>query len=380
MINSDSKYSVLIVDDTPGNIQVIGNILYQKGVNILIAQSGRDALTVISRKFPDVILLDIMMPEMDGFEVCEHLKRDPATKDIPIIFLTAKTHTDDVVKGFESGAVDYVTKPFNPIELLARVFTQLELKRSRDIIMTQNQRLGEQNRKLQELNAAKDKFFSIIAHDLRNPFNTLIGLSGVLKNELDNYEPDRIRQYGQRIYQASERGYNLLENLLEWSKSQTGRIQFQPENVHLKNMITESLEVLESYAKIKQIAIHVEIPEDMDVFADKNMLKTVIRNLVSNAIKYTEHGGTVNINAKDTGSEIEATVADTGVGIKKDTLEELFRIGAYYSTSGTAQEKGTGLGLILCKEFIEKHDGKIWVESEVGKGSTFTFTIPLAFL
>jgi len=372
MSNSDSKYHVLIVDDVPENIQVVSRILYQKGINISIAQSGREALTIVSRKPPDVILLDIMMPEMDGFEVCKRLKNTLATKDIPIIFLTAKTHADDIVKGFKLGAVDYITKPFNPPELLARVFTHLELKKSRDIIMAQN-------KELHELNATRDKFFSIIAHDLRNPFCQLIMLSDLLRNELRNYSLDQIEKWVQKLYQASERGYNLLANLLEWARSQTGRMPFQPEQVHLNDLVMESLEVFASAAEHKQFSVHAEIPEEMMIFADKNMLNTIIRNLVSNAIKYTERGGEVTIEAKERGEGkwIEIAISDTGVGIKEEKLEKLFRIDVHYSTIGTAREKGTGLGLILCKEFVEQHGGKIWVESEEGKGSMFTFTVPL---
>ena len=377
-VNLTSKDNVLIVDDVPENIQVISGILYQKGINLFIAQSGREALTIVARKPPDLVLLDIMMPEMDGFEVCVHLKKNPVTKDIPIIFLTAKNQPDDIVKGFEVGAVDYVTKPFNPAELLSRVFTQLELKKSRDLITTQNQQLAEQNSALQELNATKDKFFSIIAHDLKNPFNTLLILSELLKNELKKYSPEDIEKYAQRIYQASERGYTLLENLLEWSRSQTGRMIFHPQNTNLKEIITESIGVLESHAKNKQITIHSEISADMLIFVDKNSVKTVIRNLLSNAVKYTERGGKVTIRAKDAEAWLEITISDTGVGIKEEHLADLFRIDSYHATVGTAQERGTGLGLILCKEFVEKHGGKIWVESKVGNGSHFTFTLPKA--
>jgi two-component system sensor histidine kinase/response regulator len=369
MSNLDSKYHVLIVDDVPENLQVISNILYQKGVNISVAQNGRDALTVVSRKPPDLIVLDITMPEMDGFEVCEHVKKNPETRDIPIIFLTARTQSDDIVKGFELGAVDYVTKPFHPPELLARVFTHLELKKSRDIIMAQN-------KELHELNATKDKFFSIIAHDLRNPFCQIMTLSDLLKNEWQNYPADHIEKWVQSMYQASERGYNLLANLLEWAHSQTGRMQFQPQQVHLNTLVTESIEFLESSANNKQIILHAEIPENLCAFVDKNMLKTVIRNLVSNAIKYTETGGEVKIEAKNSGEWIEIAISDTGVGIKEQYLKNLFRIDIHYSTVGTAQEKGTGLGLILCKEFVEKHGGTIRVESEMETGSTFTFTVP----
>ncbi len=372
----ESIYNILIVDDVSENLRVISGILYQKEVNISIAQSGQEALTIIQRRPPDLILLDVIMPDMDGFAVCEHLQKDPATKEIPIIFLTAKTQPEDVIKGFEIGAVDYVTKPFRPAELLSRVFTHLELKRSRDTITTQNQQLAKQNTQLRELNGMKDKFFSIIAHDLKNPFNTLIFLSELLVDEVRNYSIDEIEKYAQTLYRASKQGYRLLENLLEWSRSQTGRIAFSPQRVHLKNIIPESFAVLENHAKNKQITISPEIPEDTLAFADIKMLATIIRNLVSNALKFTERGGEVTICVKGAENYVEISVSDTGMGIQEEDIQKLFRIDTHHSTSGTDQERGTGLGLILCKEFVEKHNGKIWVESEVGKGSHFMFTLP----
>jgi two-component system sensor histidine kinase/response regulator len=373
---TDSKYTVLIVDDVPENIQVLSAILYQKGVNLAIAQSGKEALSIAARKPPDLILLDIVMPDMNGFDVCEHLKHAPETKEIPIIFLTARTQLDDILKGFAVGAVDYVTKPFNPAELLSRVFTHLELKQSRDIITIQNQQLAEQNSILQELNATKDKFFSIIAHDLKNPFNVLISLSGLLKDEAKRYTLEEIERYAQRLYQAAEQGYTLLENLLEWARSQTGRITFQPEKTYLKTLIADTIRLLESHAKTKQIAFLSDIPDDLVGFVDVKMAATVMRNLVSNALKYTASGGTVTIQAHDAGEQITIAVSDTGVGIAPEHLAKLFRIDAHHATPGTAQEKGTGLGLILCQEFLEQHGGTITVVSEVGQGSCFTITLP----
>lgn len=164
---------------------------------------------------------------------------------------------------------------------------------------------------------------------------------------------------------------------MEWAHSQTGRRQGQPQQVHLNTLVTESIELLENSANKKQITLHAEIPENLCAFADKNMLKTVIRNLVSNAIKYTESGGEINIETKNSGEWIEIAISDTGVGIKEQYLRDLFRINVHRSTEGTAGEKGFGLGLILCKEFVEQHGGTIRAESEVGTGSTFTFTISL---
>ena len=376
MLNSSSKYHILIVDDMPENIQVLSAILYRENINISIAQNGKEAMAIVARRQPDLILLDIMMPEIDGYEVCVCLKQHADTKDIPIIFLTGRAEPEDVIKGFEVGAVDSITKPFHQTELLSRVFTHLELKRARDIITAQNQQLAEQNKTLQELNATKDKFFSIIAHDLRNPFNTLINLSTLLKENLREYTPDELERWINVFYTASNRGYSLLENLLSWSCSQTDSIQFYPTHIPLQEIVTECAEILESQAEDKEITIHTAIPESLVVYVDEPMMKTVLRNLVSNALKFTEAHGTVSISAQEHDEQIEVTVSDTGVGIPGDKIPKLFRIDVHHITPGTAKEKGSGLGLLLCKEFIEKHGGSITVRSEVGKGSHFTFTLP----
>ncbi len=373
---TDEKYTVLIVDDMPENIQVLSSILYQQSVNIAIAQSGQEALHIVEKKAPDLILLDVMMPGMNGFTVCEQLKGNAETRHIPIIFLTARAQPDDVVKGFECGAVDYITKPFNPTELLSRVFTHLELKRARDIISTQNQLLSEQNRILNEVNAGKDKFFSIIAHDLRNPFNALLSLTALLKDELFRYSMDDIERFINRIHQASERTYVLLENLLEWSRSQTGRMQYVPQKAYLKILVDESIRPMEQHVRSKNIAVSVNIPGNLDVCADVKMLSTIIRNLVSNAVKFTPSGGSVTIQGSSTDDAVLLRVRDTGVGIKSEHLDQLFRIDVHHSCLGTAEERGSGLGLILCKEFAEKHGGSIHVESEYGAGSVFTVTLP----
>jgi two-component system, sensor histidine kinase and response regulator len=370
------KYTVLIVDDLAENIQVLSNMLYERGVNIAIAQSGHEALQIAAKKAPDLILLDIMMPDMDGFAVCEQLQQQPQTCPIPIIFLTARVQPEDVVKGFACGAVDYVTKPFNSAELLSRVFTHLELKRARDTITAQNQRLAEQNQLLHEANISKDKFFSILAHDLRNPFNALLALTTLLKDEWSHYGPDEITRYLDRIQQAAERSYTLLENLLEWSRSQAGRLRFTPQKVSVNMLVDESIRVLEHQAHVKNIAVSVNVPEHLEVQADVKMLTTIVRNLLSNAIKFTPPGGRVIIDGQAGDDGVRVCVRDTGVGIKPGALAQLFRIDAHHTTTGTADERGSGLGLILCKEFTDRHGGALQVHSEPGAGSTFTVILP----
>jgi len=241
---------------------------------------------------------------------------------------------------------------------------------------TAEEALRESEISLRELNATKDKFFSIIAHDLRSPFNSIMGFSSLLASQIKEKDYKSVEKFGEIIQGSSKRAMDLLTNLLEWSRSQTGRMEYKPEYVELVSLINEASELLNDFAQQKSVSIKKDLPHNAPVLADKAMVSTILRNLISNAIKYSNSGDEVLISAEQKQNEIVICVSDKGVGINKNDIENLFRIDKSYSTPGTQNEKGTGLGLILCKEFVEKHGGKIWVESEAGKGSTFCFTIP----
>lgn len=232
------------------------------------------------------------------------------------------------------------------------------------------------NEELLKLNDEKDKFFSVIAHDLRSPFNTLLGFTKMMVEELPTLTPDEIHTIAVSMRTSATNLYRLLENLLEWSRMQRGLTTFDPETFFLMPKVAESLQSVLAEAKIKGIEIHHDIPEEMEVFADEFMLESIIRNLASNALKFTHKGGKISISAKAiAGNFIQISIQDTGVGMNKDLLDNLFLLNDQKSRRGTEGEAGTGLGLIICKDFIEKHGGKIWVESEVGTGSIFFFTI-----
>ena len=258
--------------------------------------------------------------------------------------------------------------------------TEKELQKYRDhlekLVEERTAKLLESEKKLQEINAAKDKFFSIISHDLRSPFNSIIGFSEILYNETDAFSKTEIKGMAESIYKTSREAFNLLNNLLEWSGTQTGRIKFEPAKTGIYDIVISTIDLLNDNAKKKNIAISVDIPEQLQVFVDLNMITTVLINLLSNAIKFTYEKGSIKISAQDTGKFVEVTVADTGVGIKPEDIKKLFQIDADFSNPGTSNEKGTGLGLILCKEFIVMNNGNIRVESEVGKGSRFIVSLP----
>mgnify|MGYP001269053989 CR=1 FL=1 len=236
--------------------------------------------------------------------------------------------------------------------------------------------LRENETRLRELNATKDKFFSIIAHDLKSPFNSILGLSNYIIDQIKDRKFEDLEEYAATIRDSSQRTLGLLSNLLDWARSQTGKMEFNAERTEITQLIMQEIELLIDSAKQKSISIDTDFPGQIFVRVDQSMFKTVIRNLISNAIKYTRVGGKILISLRESFNHIEMSVVDNGIGIKKEQLEQLFRIEQNQSTRGTQNEKGTGLGLILCKEFVERHGGKIWVESEPGKGSCFLFTVP----
>ncbi len=237
--------------------------------------------------------------------------------------------------------------------------------------------LNTTNEELKELNATKDKFFSIIGHDLKNPFNSLLGMNDLLIQNADKYSPEKVRHFAEQMHNSAKSAHNLLENLLEWARIQRGELEPDLKEVDPVEVINEVKELTEPLANSKDINVQT-VPEGNDpVLADKEMLKTVLRNLVTNSLKYTYSQGIVIINTQRLEHHLQFTVSDTGIGIPPEYLNRLFEIECNLSQEGTEKEKGTGLGLILCKEFVEKQGGKIWVESELGEGSDFHFTIPL---
>lgn len=359
---NEEIYKILIVDDLPKNIQVVANTLQTANYDISYAQNGENALDLCDRQDFDLILLDIMMPGMDGIEVCRRLKANNRFKDLPIIFLTAKNDIESITQAFEAGGVDYVSKPFKGAELSARVKTHLTIKKQKET--------------LQELNATKDKFFSIIAHDLKSPFTGLLGFAELLIEESDTAKPEELKHYHQLLYKSAKQGFDLLSSLLEWSRTQSSRIKFLPDTINLCDMIRENINLLDNNIREKNINIECFVDESITVYADPNMLKTIMRNLISNAVKFTNNGGEIRVHAIALENHIQVEVQDNGVGMDEKTLGKLFRIDENTSRKGTNSETGSGLGLIICKEFIQQHNGEIWVESELNKGSSFFCTLP----
>jgi PAS domain S-box-containing protein len=250
------------------------------------------------------------------------------------------------------------------------IIEDLSERRERELI------IKKQNDELQKLNATKDKFFSIIAHDLKGPFNGISGLSQILIEQIRNKDYEGIEEYAEFIHSTSQQAINLLINLLEWSRLQTGQMEFNPEFIEVTGIISPVKELLSISAQQKSIQITLNFPDRLTIYADKFMLETIFRNLIANAIKFTPKNGNILVSAEENENEFLFVIEDNGIGIEKKNLEKLFRIGENLSSIGTENETGTGLGLILCNDFIQKHKGKIWVESERGIGSKFYFSLP----
>jgi two-component system, sensor histidine kinase and response regulator len=371
MKNVSKLFKILVVDDNPRNIQVIGSILREAGYEVGFAFNGRQGLDLLKESSDyDLVLMDIKMPVMDGFETTRMMSNDESLSEIPVIFLSASHETDNIIAAFDIGGVDYVTKPFNTKELLARVNTHIQLKH-------RTLQVKNYASELEKVNATKDKFFSIIAHDLRNPFEGILLICRTLIDKLPSYSTEEIRKQIEMISSATESGNKLLENLLIWSRSQTGSITFKPVELRLEYLIGRCVDSLKTQAMAKNIKIDLITGHDLIIKTDEAMFCHILRNLLTNAIKFTEGPEIITIQAEPIPGAIEVSVTDKGIGISGQDMGRLFRIdGNISSRAGTRNETGSGLGLILCSEFVEKMGGSIRVESESGKGSRFTFTLP----
>ena len=390
--------TILIVDDNTTNLNVLLDYLHEHAYKILIAPNGEQALQQLQHIRPDIILLDVMMPGIDGFETCRRLKANPSTADIPVIFMTALTDTVDKVNGFAVGGIDYITKPFQHEEVLARVKAHLTIQTlSRELqaknatlekytsllelknteLRGKNAELDEKNLQLKLLNADKDKFFSIIAHDLRNPLGALRELPQIIIENIETYDTEELIRMISMQRDAAQNLFALLENLLSWSRIQRGMIKQMPQRLGLKEIVSRNISLMQMTAEQKKLSLSSSVQEGLVVYADYKMIDAILRNLISNAVKFTKAGGSIDVSAARKEREIEVSVRDTGIGIGEQNLPKLFRLDSQYKKTGTANERGTGLGLILCKEFIDQSGGKIWAESELGKGSTFRFSLPV---
>ncbi|HZL12481.1 MAG TPA: hybrid sensor histidine kinase/response regulator [Prolixibacteraceae bacterium] len=361
--------TILIVDDNPINLRIFGHILIEQNYRIIEAHDGQTALDLFETIKPDLVLLDVMMPEIDGFEVCRRIKSDTKNSNIPVIFLSARNDVSDIVKGFESGAIDYLAKPFHKAELLIRLKTHLDFKFTRDeLIRTSNH--------LVELNELKNRLFSIIGHDLRSPLsNVKMTLDFILQKIIDPSAAD-FDEIILELSKSTDEMFCLLENLFGWARSQSGTLEIVPESFRINDVVDSLLVFFDGRLKKKEITVENQIDSSVHVWADSSMIKAVLKNLISNAIKFSYRGGHIVLFAGTFEDQIKVNVIDSGVGIETERHSRLFSETKPSKTFGTENEAGSGIGLMLCKDFIGKNGGIIEFESTKGQGSRFSFTLP----
>ena len=366
-----SEYKILIVDDVMSNVLLLKVLLTNEKFAIATASNGRQALEQVEKENPDLVLLEVMMPDMSGFEVAQHLKSNPQTAEIPIIFLTALNSTADIVKGFQVGANDFISKPFNKEELIIRVTHQISLVAAKRLILSKTE-------ELQRTIAGRDKLYSVIAHDLRSPMGSI---KMVLNMLILNLPFEKI---GAEMYelltmanQTTEDVFSLLDNLLKWTKSQIGKLNVVYQDVDLVEVTDGVIEIFSMVASLKKIRIREMKPERMMVNADIDMLKTVVRNLLSNAIKFSKENSEILVKMEEVNGMAVVSVQDHGCGISEEGQKKLLHADTHFSTFGTNNEEGSGLGLLLCKDFVVKNGGKLWFTSKEGEGSIFSFSIPV---
>ena len=365
-----AEFKLLVVDDVQTNVLLLKALLSKEGYGILVANNGQEALEVIRNENPDLILLDVMMPGMDGFEVAERLKSEEYRCEIPIIFLTALDDTQSIVNGFKLGAGDFISKPFRKEELMVRIKHQLSLVAARRII-------EEKNEELRKTIAGRDKMYSVIAHDLRSPMASMKMLLNtiMMSVEKDKIDPD-IFDMLEMSNKTSEEVFSLLDNLLKWTKSQLGKLTVIPQKLDISGLADGVVEVTNSVAEVKHIKLIRTDHESFFVYVAIEMIKSILRNLISNAVKFSNPDSEIKVGIKAEDGKVIVSVTDSGKGIKKEDQHKLLKDSTHFTTYGTNSEEGSGLGLLLCRDFARKNGGELWFESEENLGSVFSFSLP----
>ena len=367
-----SEFKILVVDDVAANVMLLKVLLTRSGYNVITCGIPQKVVEIVNTELPDLILLDVMMPGLSGFEICKILKAQPETKNIPVIFLTALDNSESMLEGFSAGASDYIAKHFEKDILLVRIHSQLQLVAARRVI-------EQQNDELRDTIYGRDKLYSVIAHDLRSPLGAI---QVTIKMLEDMLQPDVI---GEDMYslvvecnnQVTEL-FSLLDNLLKWTKSQTGKLKVVFQDFLIKTMAGGVYDMYKKVAEMKGIKLTIEdaCPGTI-VHADTDMCKTVLRNFLSNAIKFSEEGSSIEILLGLEGDFATMSVRDHGCGMTEEEVGRLFNKDTHFSKYGTKREEGSGLGLLLCKSFADANGGRIVVKSKPGEGSTFSMYIPI---
>ncbi|KPA10253.1 response regulator receiver sensor signal transduction histidine kinase [Candidatus Magnetomorum sp. HK-1] len=370
MPQEQQKSKILIVDDIPSNIQILAEAMRNE-YQIVFATNGKEAIKIaMSDHPPDLILLDIMLPDIDGYSVCNQLKKNNLTREIPVVFITAKSDETDETKGFECGGVDYIIKPFSIPIVKARVQTHIELKKKRDLLENMTVRL-------EQVNQMKNKFLGIAAHDLRSPLGSVRGFSRLLIEELSGQINEDQREFLDIIYQQSNHMLALVNDLLDVAVIESGKLDLRIKEDSIIDMVQNRIRLFQHGLKKKNISVSTHFDSIQEIGFDRTRLAQVVDNLLSNAIKFSPENGTIIVQVFNVQDKIRVDIIDEGPGISLEHQPLIFGEFQKFRSKQSYTEKSTGLGLSIVKRIIDAHNGTIRVISEPGNGATMSFTLPV---
>ncbi|EKQ66918.1 bacteriophytochrome (light-regulated signal transduction histidine kinase) [Leptolyngbyaceae cyanobacterium JSC-12] len=358
------KGDILLVDDTPDNLRLLSAMLTKRGFEVRKAIDGKSAIASAQADAPDLILLDIKMPEMEGYEVCQYLKADPTTRDVPVIFISALDDVMDKVRAFAAGGVDYITKPFQEAEVMARIENQLNIQRLQQRLLEQNNELVRSNRELEQ-------FAHVVSHDLQQPLQSIIGFARLLLLKYQDSLDETAHDYLNRMMDSGNRMQRLIQDLLTYA--QVGKQGDSFELVDCNQILAQVLENLQvALTEKKVVLFHDSLPT---LIGNEIKLIQLFQNLISNAIKFTHPDNTPQVRVSVIKRENDWLfgVHDNGIGIDAQNLEKVFDV--FHRAHSSKNYPGTGIGLATCKKIVELHRGRIWVESQLDVGTTFYFTL-----
>ena len=362
------KSTILIIEDNPLNVKIVVEHLKSDYINIIIAANGEKGINLAKTVIPDLILLDIGLPDIDGFEVIKSLKSDTNTATIPVIFLTAQTGSEIIAKCFESGASDYLAKPFNSVELVKRVVNNLQMRNYQKLII-------QDKENLERLNIEKNEFLGIAAHDLKNPIFGIQMLAKLIRDINDLSSEERI-EFSNDIITSCDRMIGIITKLLDLNAIESGKIKINLQQYNIKLNILEIIKSYKVKAEQKKITLNFENNSDSEVYTDLFALMQILENLISNAIKFTESDKNVYLKLFDKDDKLLISIRDEGLGMNENDMKNLFKKFSKLSARPTGGEHSTGLGLSIVKKYIDEVGGTIEVKSKVNEGSEFIISFP----
>lgn len=371
---------VLIVDDSDAHLRLMRYELEKSGYEVSTARSGVEALALAEKERPDLVLLDVLMPEMDGFETCRRLKADAGLKPIPVLMWTSLDNTDDVVRGLEVGAQDYVTKPFVTEVLQARIRTALRGKEARDELVETNRKLVDSQKAAEHALNVRNEFLSHVSHELRTPLTTVHQFLSILLDGLGGELSDDQKEYLEICMRSAKQLRSMISDLMDVTRTQNGKLRVSPRPIDLAAVLQQVVRTQEAPASAKGITLESNIELLPEVLGDHTRVRQVVSNLIDNALKFTPEGGTISLHAQrdvDDPSFVRVEVRDTGCGISQEAQDRIFQYMQQEGDNDWRSRNGLGIGLFICRELVTRQAGRIWVESEPEKGSSFLFTLPV---